>query len=235
MKKIWFGLGAALFLASGAFAETEAYGALLADLAPEQPPTLPVLPEAPAEPPAEAPATPEIAPNPELDVGEIQAVAEQAEAVPEGELTGAVTTAAEAAAKQPNVLRHWHNTSYGFEIVDSYPVGIALLWWGAPAHRYSIDGLRLSLGAYSHHRLRGIDIGLASVTTKDADGIQFNILVNDVQRTMRGVQIGLYNKAIKNRGLQVGFLNVSDNLCGVQIGVVNISQHIGLPLINIAW
>ncbi len=257
MKKIWFVAGLAAILSASAPA-VETGEALLADIAlpaPQAPEAQPegvkpeIAPEPPAPPPEPEPETtpptpeipvvgaPEIAPNPELDLGEIEAVAKEAqtEKAPEGALTEAVTQAVDAPPPQPNILRHWHNVSYGYETVESSIAGISFLCWGAPNYRYSIDGLRLSIGGYSHQRLRGVDIGLLSVITKDASGLQINLFHNDVQRTLRGVQIGLYNKTIETRGLQIGFLNVTDNLKGVQIGVINISQYIGLPLINIAW
>lgn len=201
----------------------------------------PAVPDTPVEPEAIAvvePVTPaEIAPNPELDVGEIEAVDPEtlADEPEKGELVEAVAEAVETPPEVKPFHPNVHDVSYGFEPSHSAIAGISFFGIGAPHYSYGIDGIRLSIGAYGHRRVRGLDIGLGSYITKDVTGLQVNLFTNMVGRDVRGVQIGIYNKAIRTYGVQIGLLNVSDTLYGLQIGVANVNQHSVLPILNIGW
>ncbi len=75
--------------------------------------------------------------------------------------------------------------------------------------------------------------GAASV-----NGVQF-AAVNLVPHTViRGVQVGIYNRAQTVYGLQIGVVNVADSLYGLQIGLANF-HHKGTfvvsPILNFGF
>ena len=85
-------------------------------------------------------------------------------------------------------------------------------------------GLRLTI-PYStkQENVTGFDIGLWG-RAQYFEGLQVNILRNDVKDELTGFQIGLYNSAAQADmlGAQVGLWNEAGTLRGVQGGLVNI-------------
>lgn len=100
--------------------------------------------------------------------------------------------------------------------------------------------------------------GLANINTKTADvygaqialglnkndgsstvnGVQFAAVNMSEHTIIRGLQLGIYNRAQAVYGLQVGLVNVCENLHGLQIGLANF-HHKGLfvvsPILNVGW
>lgn len=50
---------------------------------------------------------------------------------------------------------------------------------------------------------------------------------------MRGLQLGLFNKAENMKGLQIGVVNMADTMTGLQIGLVNIIKESSVPFLPI--
>lgn len=70
-------------------------------------------------------------------------------------------------------------------------------------------------------------------------GLQVALIANIAEHTkIRGVQLGLYNKAQTVYGLQVGLINFCENLYGLQIGLANFHSK-GIfavsPILNIGF
>ena len=116
---------------------------------------------------------------------------------------------------------------------DLFGLQVGLFNWGGRKAVKQVEFSNISsLGPQSIfnivrriYRQRGVD---------DMRGLQLG-LVNKAE-DMYGLQCGLlWNDAKDARGLQLGLVNVADAMTGVQIGLVNIiheSPLYGLPLIN---
>ena len=86
-------------------------------------------------------------------------------------------------------------------------------------------GLRLAFPFSSRQEnVTGLDLGLFT-RTQYFEGIQINLLRNDVKDTCAGVQIGCYNSVGRGDllGVQVGLWNESNAFRGVQVGLINVS------------
>lgn len=99
-----------------------------------------------------------------------------------------------------------------------------------------VIGLRLTLPYGACESVTGFDIGFFG-RCRYFEGIQVNLLRNDVSDIMAGFQIGLYNssgradlmgiqvglwnEAHSLRGIQVGLINVADSVTGIQVGLIN--------------
>jgi hypothetical protein len=84
-------------------------------------------------------------------------------------------------------------------------------------------GLRLTLPfSTKQDSVTGFDIGFWG-RCKYFEGLQLNILRNDVKDQLSGFQVGLYNSAAQADmfGAQVGLWNECGDLDGVQAGLVN--------------
>ena len=98
-------------------------------------------------------------------------------------------------------------------------------------------GLRLTIPfSTKQESVTGIDIGFWG-RSKYFEGIQLNILRNDVKDQLSGFQVGLYNSAAQADllGLQVGLWNEAGSLSGAQVGLVNnvgSMQGVQVGLIN---
>jgi len=98
-------------------------------------------------------------------------------------------------------------------------------------------GIRITIPfSTKQESVTGFDIGLWG-RSQYFEGIQLNILRNDVKDELSGFQVGLYNSAAQADmlGLQVGLWNEVGTLRGFQGGVVNTvgSMHgIQVGLIN---
>lgn len=101
-------------------------------------------------------------------------------------------------------------------------------------------GLRLTIPfSTMQENVTGIDLGLWG-RSMYFEGIQINIIRNDVQDDASGFQFGLYNsvgggnllglqaglwnEALFMRGAQVGLVNISGETQGFQIGLINRSE-----------
>ena len=87
-------------------------------------------------------------------------------------------------------------------------------------------GLRLNLPSGTCEQVTGLDIGLIG-RSQYFNGIQINLLRNQVTDTLAGWQIGLYNTAGVGDmlGIQTGLWNESQTMYGVQVGLVNLADY----------
>ena len=100
-----------------------------------------------------------------------------------------------------------------------------------------VVGLRLTLPfSTRQENITGVDLGLWGRSIY-FEGIQVNILRNDVKDDLSGVQVGIYNtvggggllgfqaglwnEANSMRGAQVGLINVCGETEGFQVGIIN--------------
>ena len=100
-----------------------------------------------------------------------------------------------------------------------------------------LAGIRITI-PYStkQESVTGIDLGLWG-RSQYFEGLQCNLLRNDVKDSGTGIQIGLYNSIgqADMLGIQVGLWNEAGTISGVQAGVVNIAGDISgvqIGLIN---
>lgn len=88
-----------------------------------------------------------------------------------------------------------------------------------------VVGLRVTIPYSSRQEsVTGVDIGLWG-RSRYYEGVQLNILRNDVKDFMAGFQVGLYNSVIRSDmiGLQVGLWNETGAFRGLQVGLVNVT------------
>ncbi|MBO7683523.1 MAG: hypothetical protein J6T51_02215 [Kiritimatiellae bacterium] len=87
-----------------------------------------------------------------------------------------------------------------------------------------VVGLRLTLPFSTRQdNVTGIDLGLWGRSLY-FEGIQVNVLRNDVKDDLAGVQVGLYNSVGGGDllGFQAGLWNEASSIRGAQVGVVNV-------------
>ena len=118
--------------------------------------------------------------------------------------------------------------------VAMWPAFIAI--WEYPATP-DLVGLRLTI-PYStqQENVTGFDVGFWG-RAMYFEGLQANILRNDVKDGCAGIQLGVYNSVARGDlfGLQVGIWNESLSHRGAQVGLVNVSgdsQGFQVGLIN---
>jgi len=117
-----------------------------------------------------------------------------------------------------------------------------------PPSDFDVGGLKLSLLYGKCADFTGLDIGIVSHATGDAQGLHIaglaNIIEGDsiglhfsganyVQGEFSGLQIGLLNNCTHMDGLQIGVINITDTAYGIQIGLVNVIKDNDLPFIPI--
>lgn len=77
-----------------------------------------------------------------------------------------------------------------------------------------------------------------NLATSSVNGVGLALANIGEHTTVRGAQVGAYNRAQIVQGFQIGIINVCDNLHGIQIGLLNFHRK-GLfvvsPLINIGF
>ncbi len=86
-------------------------------------------------------------------------------------------------------------------------------------------GLRLTIPwSTKQENVTGVDLGFWG-RCEYFEGIQCNILRNDVKDSCAGIQLGIYNTVARGDlvGLQVGLWNESLSHRGLQLGLVNVS------------
>lgn len=102
-----------------------------------------------------------------------------------------------------------------------WPAYLAVSQWPRSA---DVIGLRLTIPfSTSQESVTGLDLGLWGHSIY-FEGIQINVLRNDVTDGGTGFQIGLYNSVGSDEllGLQVGLWNEAMSLGGLQVGLVNV-------------
>ncbi len=98
-------------------------------------------------------------------------------------------------------------------------------------------GLRLTIPwSTKQENVTGFDVGFWG-RSEYFEGLQFNILRNDVKDSCAGLQCGIYNSVARGDlvGFQVGLWNESQSHRGIQLGIVNASgdtQGFQVGLIN---
>lgn len=100
-----------------------------------------------------------------------------------------------------------------------------------------VVGLRLTIPfSTRQENVTGIDVGLWGRSLY-FEGVQLNLLRNDVKDDASGFQVGLYNSVGGGDllGLQVGLWNEANSMHGAQVGIINVSgetEGIQVGLIN---
>ena len=95
-----------------------------------------------------------------------------------------------------------------------------------------VAGVRFTLPYGECESVTGFDIGFYG-RCRYFEGFQLNILRNEAEDVLSGVQIGCYNSSGRAdlKGLQVGLFNEARSMRGVQVGIVNLADSIcGLQL-----
>lgn len=89
-----------------------------------------------------------------------------------------------------------------------------------------VVGLRLTIPSGRCEQVTGMDLGLIGRSTY-FNGLQINLLRNDVKDELAGWQIGGYNSAGlgSSLGMQVGLWNEASSLNGFQVGLVNLTDY----------
>ena len=88
-----------------------------------------------------------------------------------------------------------------------------------------VVGLRLTIPfSTRQENVTGIDLGLWG-SSLYFEGIQVNILRNEVKDDSSGFQVGIYNSVGGGDllGLQAGLWNEANSMRGAQVGIVNVS------------
>ena len=118
--------------------------------------------------------------------------------------------------------------------VALWPAFIAI--WDFP-ETPDLVGLRITV-PYStkQENVTGVDVGLWGCS-EYFEGVQLNLLRNDVNDSCAGFQVGCYNSVARGDlfGIQVGLWNESQSHRGVQFGAINVSgdtQGVQIGLIN---
>ena len=115
-----------------------------------------------------------------------------------------------------------------------WPACVAVYEWPAAA---DVVGLRFTIPySTAQESVTGVDIGFWGRSLY-FEGIQINVIRNDVKDSASGFQIGLYNSIGRGEmiGLQAGLWNEAGCLRGLQAGLVNIAgeaQGFQVGLVN---
>lgn len=142
---------------------------------------------------------------------------------------------------------HWGNVSYvprgggnpyGYGAGSSYvtPLGLTLIAWDIPNSMSVVKGVRLNLGCGRFERTYGVDLGLFS-KSGDFSGVAANVIGNFSERDATGLQLGVVNMVEGEvRGVQIGLVNKAGHLYGLQIGLVNFNPSgITFPILNFGF
>lgn len=114
----------------------------------------------------------------------------------------------------------------------SWPVWLAF----NSAKDIDVIGFRFTLPYGKCESVTGFDLGIYG-RCRYFEGLQVNILRNEAEDVMAGVQLGVYNSAGRAdltgfqfglfnearsvRGIQVGLINIADSVRGFQLGLIN--------------
>jgi len=117
-----------------------------------------------------------------------------------------------------------------------------------PPSDFDVGGLKISLLYGKCADFLGLDIGIVSHATGDAEGLHVvglaNIIEGDsiglhvsganyVQGEFSGLQIGILNNCSHVDGLQIGVINITDTAYGLQIGLINVIKDNDMPFFPI--
>lgn len=100
----------------------------------------------------------------------------------------------------------------------------------------SVEGLRFNLVYGKNANVSGLDVGVANHVTGQFWGLQWAMLANITDGTMRGLQGGAFNQSTAARGVQIGFVNVAKQYHGFQMGFFNMTDGmhgLQIGLINV--
>ena len=115
-----------------------------------------------------------------------------------------------------------------------WPACVAVSQWPRSP---DLVGLRLTIPfSSSQENVTGFDVGFWGVS-EYFEGIQLNLLRNNVRDSAAAFQVGLYNSVGRGDflGAQVGLWNESMAMRGVQVGLVNVtggSEGFQIGIIN---
>lgn len=135
-------------------------------------------------------------------------------------------SAASAAQNEKNVERRNESAIW--------PACVAVSQWPRSP---DLVGLRLTIPfSASQENVTGFDVGFWGVS-EYFEGIQLNVLRNNVRDSAAAFQVGLYNSVGRGDflGVQVGLWNESMAMRGVQVGLVNVtggSEGFQIGIIN---
>ena len=130
----------------------------------------------------------------------------------------------------------------GLEVKVDAPRKNVALWpafiavWDFP-ETPDLIGLRITIPCSTkQENVTGLDVGFWG-RSEYFEGIQLNVLRNDVRDSLAGIQVGFYNsvargdllgvqvglwsESMSQRGIQAGLVNVAGDMEGVQIGIIN--------------
>jgi hypothetical protein len=109
-------------------------------------------------------------------------------------------------------------------------IRLTLLW----TKNVDVTGFDFSfIAGQTTGNFKGLQLMPVGIVEKDLLGIQAD-MVAITGGTMKGAQLGFFNKAKRVEGLQLGFVNYTGTINGLQIGLVNIIEKGGwLPVMVI--
>jgi len=89
-----------------------------------------------------------------------------------------------------------------------------------------VVGFRFTLPYGKCEGVTGFDFGVYG-GCRYFEGLQLNILRNEVKDIMAGFQVGIYNSAGNAEciGLQLGLFNEARTMLGFQVGIINLCDH----------
>lgn len=90
-----------------------------------------------------------------------------------------------------------------------------------------VVGVRFTLPYGQCESVTGFDLGIYG-RCRYFEGVQINILRNEAEDVMAGIQLGVYNSAGRADlvGCQVGLLNEARTVSGFQVGLINMAEQV---------
>lgn len=90
-----------------------------------------------------------------------------------------------------------------------------------------VIGLRLNIAYGKCESVTGFDLGFYG-SCRYFEGLQANILRNEAEDVMAGIQVGIYNTAGRAdlTGFQVGLFNEARSVRGFQVGIINVAEQV---------
>ncbi len=150
-----------------------------------------------------------------------------------------------------SVLWGRHRDMYGIDVgllgnvTEQEFVGIALSggFNYTSGNTTAIGGQISGLGNFNTNKTDVYGVQAAGLLNKNdaassVNGLQIAVANLAPHTVVRGVQAGIYNRALAVYGFQIGLVNRADNLHGLQIGLINF-HHKGTfavsPFLNFGW
>ncbi len=119
-----------------------------------------------------------------------------------------------------------------------FPLGLSIIAPPVqlPSPSHSLFGVMVNVG-YGHMRdVYLLDVGLVNNVRRSMVGLEVGAV--NLAGTCYGVQVGAFNESETQYGLQVGVVNTTGDLNGLQLGVLNFSPSGGacvFPILNIGF